>query len=446
MFRGKPLVGLVPPIIGVTVMVAMMVGSCDRGVVPHSDALSLVVADVLGNRSPEILAIGRSGVTVYDSAGRLRRQFALPAANLVFGTYADIDGDGKDDLLFGSRDAAPTRVLAMNGAGNPVFHSVVEDVALTFRELVPTAIGDGVVYAYARPSWPRSPRGVVAFNLHDSALRWVSYTPADPIAVALVTDHAGMRRIVVSSSSTAYGTFTGLGPARRAMPGMDAQARLYVLDLDGEPSGTAPTLFPKELVAAADDGDPRFLPAGGVTNFVEMIADSAHALVYYTPADEIPPAVHHVAAPVLVKVEITDGSVQASFRPAQGTIRAVAPWTHSENALAAVLVEDQSAFTVVLIDAELRAVVEQRVAAPPTATTSDRSTIGTPADVALSAVGPFLLVRTGTLVHVLGHDLSTLFAATYPKVRDAALLVDRSEIHIAVLAERLVVEYVGGAE
>ena len=92
--------------------------------------VSVVVADVNGDGKPDIIVAGRGGASVLLGNGHGTFQKQLPV--LAAGGYpdsvavADVNGDGKPDLLFANRNNNDVSVLLGNGNGtfqNPKFIS-----------------------------------------------------------------------------------------------------------------------------------------------------------------------------------------------------------------------------------------------------------------------------------------------------------------------------------
>ncbi|MFW5643905.1 MAG: hypothetical protein ACOCYQ_07730 [Alkalispirochaeta sp.] len=425
---------------GLPVLIVLILGACSEHEADDLPAYepgsfeghTLVAADLLGTTAPELAVIGSSTAKFFHADGDFLRSIELDDDSLVFGMTADVDGDGKQDLLFGSSGAPRPRIVGMNGSGTTVLESVVTDLTLTFREMIPAAFREDTVYAVATPTWPRSPRGIVAVDGVSGGIRWVSFIPAEPLGLHMYPDEDDVLSLFVSSATTGTGTFSWLGLERRGLAGKDATISTYRLTDSGEIEHTRELRFPAAAFGAP--GEP--LPVAGILHSIGY-DHRGYLLALLQPNDSAAPGAPTVPREVLARVNLDDGVVHELFPPTRGRVIAAVRWdrpdasTDASDILALVEAEDRR--SVIVLDEELAA--SGKLELPRSSESSYHRS--SPDGSTLKVSGDIGLVLQGDTVTVFDRSLTVIHRDTCPGLRDALVFAHAGRRRLAVLTDSL---------
>jgi len=274
------------------------------------------VGNIAGNRRREIVAAGLDG-RLYAWTARGKRVHGFPfhiglyrpaeegqldAAIYASPALADLDGDGKLDIVFG---AADQRIYAINGHGRPLpgWPVLARSGGDPAKILSSPAIGDlngdgqpdivegtaeaygstpnmtGRVYAFDRhgqplPGWPISPTGLVT-----NAIPLAGEGVPDSPSLADV-DGDGRDEVAVSAFTGTPGLYRGDGTP---MPGPTGSNHFNSL-LRGSAS---PASAPSELALGANSAFGR-TSAGGPLRYFGGLIDERLALAQLSPASRVP--------------------------------------------------------------------------------------------------------------------------------------------------------------
>jgi len=136
----------------------------------------LLVGDVVGGPEKELAAVSATEVQVFDLSGRLLRRRSFPKESFGAGLLADVDQDGKLDLLLGTKHSAAAKVTILNGLLFPLrSFPIIDSIDGT---TIPAAVRDGVVYAYSFSAANSSPKFVAGLSLRDG--KTLFYQPLGP--------------------------------------------------------------------------------------------------------------------------------------------------------------------------------------------------------------------------------------------------------------------------
>jgi len=149
----------------------------------HRGGLAVLgVRDVAGDATPEVVLLDRAAGTVTVTTPELGivSVFGVPEDLAKFELVDDLDGDGKDDLVFVSADSL-SAVLAMNGEGRvlfrtPLFHS-------TDTTLVPQTCTGSRLFLTVVTGHMLRPRGVYALSSSTGAFDYFYPTAGFPNSV-----------------------------------------------------------------------------------------------------------------------------------------------------------------------------------------------------------------------------------------------------------------------
>lgn len=197
---------------------------------PRSGDGLVLAGDVHGRIGSEIVVVERAGVAVFGSDGRLLARAETDEPVLAAGVLADVDRDGRADIVTGVAGGADPLIRVFNGRGKEIMRRRFEADGRSFGAVRPAALSDDALYVVASENWIRGPRGVIRLSLSRLETVWFSAVPTDLTGIAIAGD-----RVLASNATQDNGEFVRIGVDGETRFGFDATPRLLVLDADGSP-------------------------------------------------------------------------------------------------------------------------------------------------------------------------------------------------------------------
>ncbi len=158
-------------------------------------ALGLYHGDILGDSGEELIVVGKDYIKVCNLAGEVVESGQFEGMNFGSCVVADIDEDGKKDIVIGSAEDKGVRILIYSGVLAPV-----ADFAYSKMYNGRTSIHfvkDGVVYFSAVSSLYIPPKITGAYDIDTDSLLWEYYT--GPVPVDMAAD-SGFKMITISNT------------------------------------------------------------------------------------------------------------------------------------------------------------------------------------------------------------------------------------------------------
>lgn len=188
------------------------------------------VADLNGDRLPELIVVNGGGNNVLVYPGIIGGQFGSPQSffagtNPVGVTISDLNRDGKLDLVLANEGSNDVSVLLGSGAGGqwtlrpgPRLQVGAGPVATLVRDLNGDGILD-ILVSNAQSNTVSLLRGVGGgfFNDRDAIVLPTGLRPSD-LFVGEFDDHPGLDLITLDTGSHEVSFFPNLSPDRHALP------------------------------------------------------------------------------------------------------------------------------------------------------------------------------------------------------------------------------------
>ncbi|RKX87364.1 MAG: hypothetical protein DRP59_13175, partial [Spirochaetes bacterium] len=161
----------------------------------YRSALGIYHGDIQGDSGEELIVVGKDYIKVCNLAGEVVESGQFEGMNFGSCVVADIDEDGKKDIVIGSAEDKGVRILIYSGVLAPV-----ADFAYSKMYNGRTSIHfvkDGVVYFSAVSSLYIPPKITGAYDIDTDSLLWEYYT--GPVPVDMAAD-SGFTMITISNT------------------------------------------------------------------------------------------------------------------------------------------------------------------------------------------------------------------------------------------------------
>ncbi len=216
--------GDAPPLVRVETPAGGTVPRVERTVPLEPGVRALDLADVTGDAEPEVILARDAEIEIRSLTGDVLRRVAIAAPHLVYGFSADLDDDGKADLVLGSRNDSTSRVRVVNGRGRMIaqaaFGSLVDGVTR------PRFERRNAVYFTAGSAIGSTPRIIGRFEPGEQRIEWLR---SDGVVPAGLVYAAGPDVVGVHTR----GTSRDLPDARAQTDTPSPRSAVLAVDPDG---------------------------------------------------------------------------------------------------------------------------------------------------------------------------------------------------------------------
>lgn len=130
----------------------------------------LVVGDLGGTAVPELAIQDGATIRLFDLEGNQTGTFELPAAGLTLAMAAEVNDDGKEDLVFGGSGGSSGYLAAYNGSGQLIYETRLGEPAS--GTTTPIAAFNGRLYFTAVSDLHIAPKIVGALDLAGGTPAW----------------------------------------------------------------------------------------------------------------------------------------------------------------------------------------------------------------------------------------------------------------------------------
>ncbi len=170
----------------------------------------LYIGDMLGSDKWEVLLFTGERLRTYSLGGVLLSSSAPSLNNLIPGVFSDYDGDGKQDLFFGSHTEKGAQIRVYNGLGRSIGGFTESEQADGIGRFIPLRSEGDRLYVLADENWPHAPRGMIAYQLPDFKRQWFFTLPQRPLGF-MSFGTSSDPRYVFSMESLESATFLDIG-------------------------------------------------------------------------------------------------------------------------------------------------------------------------------------------------------------------------------------------
>lgn len=182
-----------------------------RGISPSRNSPNqLFIGDMLGSDKWEVLLFDGEHLRTYSLEGNLLSSSVPSPNNLIPGVFSDYDGDGKEDLFFGSQIDKGAKIRIYNGLGRSIGGFTESELAEGIGRFIPLRFEGDRLYVLADEHWPHAPRGMIAYRLPDFKRQWFFTLPQRPLGFMSFGTSADPR-YVFSMESLESATFLDIG-------------------------------------------------------------------------------------------------------------------------------------------------------------------------------------------------------------------------------------------
>lgn len=172
-------------------------------------------------------------MNVYDTALQQLCSYRADTNHLSPSFLYDFDGDGKQDMLFGSISSENLTITAVNGCGDVIAGYDIKDQNQSYSAVLPQCIHDNVLYSIVREGWPNSPRGLLSQNLPQFNEKWTFMIPSDPMKLSYHFSSSGQPIFTISHITRDTGMFRRIGIDPVYIFHGDMSIRLFQTDSEG---------------------------------------------------------------------------------------------------------------------------------------------------------------------------------------------------------------------
>ena len=154
------------------------------------------VGDVTGGPEPEILLHLNGTTNIYSTTGALIQKIEIEGLKSRLGFLADIDRDGKKDIILGGKDDSGARIIVMNGRGDVIIDETF--VSMIQGHTYPQYFSGGRIFFTAYSARKIAPKIVGAFDPGSRTLDWAYHMGPAPVSLSPSADS---KHVIVSNQA-----------------------------------------------------------------------------------------------------------------------------------------------------------------------------------------------------------------------------------------------------
>ncbi len=381
---------------------------------------SIYTGDVTGDAKKEIIIVSKNTIAIYSLTGKLIRKKTFEDTNFGSGTVADIDGDGKQDIILGCKKGKGIQILSYSGVLSELVNFI--DSKIYNAETKIQFYKEGKIYFSTVSSLEIPPKIVGAYDISNNSLAWKYFTGPVPIDVAADRD---FDKFTISNKPKSA---KGLVLDKRTVSDHSKfQSSIYVLGINGKRK-TQLSIGPEYRVGEFQDG--------GISSVAERFFD-----IDNNGTSELLVGINRVSdfykGKAALEIRSLDGEIKARREFTPDTEIEYSFYKKRGNAVIAALLKQNRTFY--LLDNKLSVKRER--------TFTEVTGIGT-----LQESGDFngdgrmeYLLTIGSRLYLLGSDLKTIYStAERTYIQKAFFVPDASgKAVLAVLSNTLTLYRIG---
>ncbi len=185
--------------------------------------------DISGSEEKEIVIISRNTISIFSIDGTLIREKTFEEMDFGPGLLADIDKDGKQDIIIGAAKSKGANILVYSGLLEPVLNFLYSDIYNAETRV--HFYHNNNIYFTTKSSLLTPPKIVGAFDPAKEEISWSYFTGPAPLDIAA---NANFTNLTISNTPA---NKNGLIMEEKSVSDHSKfRNSIYVLDMDGNVS------------------------------------------------------------------------------------------------------------------------------------------------------------------------------------------------------------------